>query len=122
MSKFDYLKEKRRMLNSLGRTGDLCERVACASCPLSVFNNKTGFQCNAFEMECPDKATAMVKKWAEEHPPKTLKQKFLEAFPNAQVSDEGYPIICVAVLDDNIECGSDYNCKECWGKEAKNNG
>ncbi len=117
MSEFNYLKEKRRMLNSLGRADDICGGIACEDCPLSLHNNKTSLDCGAFEIKHPDEATAIVKKWAEEHPSKTLKQKFLEAFPNAQVDDEGYPVICATALDGDSECGSNCYCKECWDKE-----
>ena len=32
MKEFNYLYEKRRMLNSLGRTGSMCDGVNCLEC------------------------------------------------------------------------------------------
>jgi hypothetical protein len=82
MKEFNYLKEKSRMFNTLGRIGGVCLGVECSDCPLSCFNNrpagKERVSCGTFEMECPEEATAVVRKWAEEHPRRTRKEMMVQ--------------------------------------------
>lgn len=74
---FNYLIERARMLNSFGRTSEMCNGVNCDDCPLNGDNKG----CDYFEGEHPLEATEIVRKWAEEHPRKTRKDILLEKFP-----------------------------------------
>lgn len=68
MKEFNYLYEKRRMLNSLGRTGGKCEGVACEKCP---FNHNEWFDCSLepeYELQHIEEMNEFVRNWAEEHP------------------------------------------------------
>lgn len=78
---FNYLIERTRMLNSLGRTDGKCNGVLCKNCPLYLQNNKFDCNCNNFEAEHSIEATEVVRKWAEEHPRKTRKDVLLKTFP-----------------------------------------
>lgn len=86
MAEFNYLREKRRMLDSLGRKGKDCGFTTCEKCPLSQNNNDVDLVCTSFENQYPEEATAVVRKWAEEHPRRTRKDVLLEKFPKAIIA------------------------------------
>lgn len=111
---FNYLVEKNRMLNSLGRTSGVCISVDCDDCPLSEGEVK----CRQLETNSPLRATEIVRKWAEEHPRKTRKDVLLEKFPNATLMDNnrGY-MICAEYLGLCSNCES--NCAKCWNTEVE---
>lgn len=80
MSEFRYLKEKARMLKFLGRNG-YCTRDICKKCRLSAAGDQHEMSCETFEIEYPEEAEAIVRKWAQEHPApkrKTRKDVLLE--------------------------------------------
>lgn len=104
MDAIKYFEEKRRMLNSLGRTGGRCNGVDCVDCPLSCWYTKHELTCSAFETEYPEEAVAIVEKWAEEHPQKTILMDFLE---NCCPSEFGYK--------DEKNC-RDCACIDCWNR------
>ena len=115
------LKEKRRMLNSLGRKFQRCGGVLCSDCPLSNINNGKGLSCSDFEAEYPEEVVAMVEKWAAEHPQKTMLQDFLERYPNAPLDKiDGTPIICPYEIGYEERClDRDCNyigCVKCWNR------
>ena len=116
---FNYLVEKKRMLNSLGRTEKRCNNVECTACPLSIDNNGFDFICCDFEIEHPLEAIEIVRKWAEEHPRKTRKDVLLEKLPNALMFKEGYPQTCCALLGFCSECEKTDTCEECWNTEVE---
>ena len=66
MSKYDnvtakeYMQNKLRMLNDLGRTEAMCVGVQCSDCPLSDYNNKTNCDCAILELLYPEKAIEIV--------------------------------------------------------------
>lgn len=93
---FNYLAEKRRMLDSLGRIEDQCVGVECHECPLSRYNNGFNSICCDFEIEHPIEATEIVRKWAEEHPQS-----------------------CCALLGFCSECENSDTCEECWNTEVE---
>lgn len=116
---FNYLAEKKRMLNSLGRISGICDGTECDTCPLSSWKNGENLPCGQFEIEYPLKATEIVRKWAEEHLRKTRKDVLLEKFPNATLMDNngGY-MICAEYLGLCSNCGSN-NCAKCWNTEVE---
>ena len=119
---FNYLAEKRRMLDSLGRIDDQCVGVECLACPLSRKNNGFDSNCCDFEVEHPIEATEIIRKWAEEHPRKTRKDVLLEKFPNAILDKNGQPCVCAQMLGlrdyDNI-CEDKEECLQCWNTEVE---
>lgn len=71
MKEFNYLYEKRRMLDSLGRTGGECDGVSCLECPLNAEKHDKCIRCigaGYVELDHIEEATHIVRKWAEEHP------------------------------------------------------
>lgn len=117
MSEFNYLKEKARMLKSVGN-GEICCYVKCSNCPLSIGNPYT-VNCHVFEVEYPNEAEAIVRKWAKEHPRKTRKDVLLEKFPNAILNDNGCPAACARDLGLTQGCCLDDWCKDCWNTEVE---
>ena len=117
MDAIEYFEEKKRMLNSLGRTNGRCNLVNCVDCPLSSFNAKHELSCAAFEIEYPKKAVAIVEKWAEEQPQKTILQDFLEKYPNALLDEDDVPVTCCRNLGftQPKDCYKVY-CKKCWNR------
>ena len=93
-----YFKERKRMLNSLGRKSGVCDGLMCSNCPFADTKNGKNLNCSAFEAEYPEKAIAIVEKWAAEHPQKTIFQDFLEKYPNASLTSYGTPHICPCEL------------------------
>lgn len=114
MDVIKYFEEKKRMLDSLGRKIGICSGVNCSDCPF--YASSRGLLCGEFEFGHPEEAVAIVEKWAEEHPQKTMLMDFLEKYPNAQLNEIGIPYgICPEHLgyERNIECK---NCFVCWNR------
>lgn len=120
---FNYLKEKRRMLNSIGRKGSACLGAVCDRCPISYKNNKRNRHCAEFEMLYPEQATEEIRKWAEKHPRKTYKEDFLEKYPNAPLKPGGEPSACIVDLG-YVKCDGtcakpNSSCRDCWNEEIE---
>lgn len=118
MTKVDYLKAKARMVrvNLVGGC-----TIFCSDCPLSIRNNGMNVICSDFERLYPEEAVAIVQKWAEEHPRKTILMDFLEKYPNVNIREYGYPVaICPDDLGYSVNCKytelPESACKECWHK------
>lgn len=118
---FNYLVEKKRMLDSLGREGYVCSNIDCNKCPLIVQKDGKELHCEEFEIEYPLEATEIVRKWAEEHPRKTRKDVLLEKFPNAKlVSRTQRPIACALDLGLRPDCFQPFDdCEDCWNTEVE---
>ena len=118
MDAVKYFEEKRRMLDSLGRTGGECGGVRCSDCPFSHENNGGELYCEELEILYPERAIEIVEKWSDEHPHKTFLSDFLEKYPNAMLREDGMPYgVCPYVLgyDEAKECNY-LNCNACWNR------
>lgn len=117
MSKIDcnvtenYFKEKARMVHVSAE--GYCV-IGCLNCPLCELNNESDLACRQLEKLHPTEAIAIVQKWSDEHPVKTIKDDFLEKYPKARMDAKDVPIICVNHLGYCVEC-SDI-CSECWNR------
>ena len=134
MKEFNYLAEKKRMVESLSDGGSGCYNTDCAKCPLSSLNNNAcpedglrhipakQVSCHDFELMYPMDATELVRVWAEEHPRKTLTNALLKAFPNAKLYSSGVPMTCarkLGLVDDCIVISENRVCEECWNQEVE---
>ena len=75
----------------------------CKYCPLGSSNNKKGITCDQITRKYPDKANEIILKWCEEHPVKTRQDKFLEIYPNANVSG-GVVRVCPSDIESSRHC------------------
>lgn len=110
MDAVEYLKQRTRMTHK-------CDIGVCQFCELGVNYNGHTIGCEEFESEFPEKAVAIVEQWAKEHPRKTYKSVFLEMFPNAKTTKEGYPDFCLKRLLGASSC--DITCGDCWNREVE---
>lgn len=74
----EYMKIKNQM------TGGACNSEFCGFCPLNngveINGEKHYMSCGFLEVEYPDKAIEILKKWAEEHKGQTNRDKMIEVF------------------------------------------
>lgn len=118
MTAVEYLKTKARMVNA---EEDGACTIDCRDCPLSSINTGKDMTCINFDRAFPEEAISIVKKWAEEHPQKTILMDLLEKYPNALIESDGIPNFCPESLGykrDHEICDSldDNNCKKCWNR------
>lgn len=110
----EYMKIKRRMTQS---SEDCTCSLDCHVCPLGLYENGYSCNCRRLELIYPEKAESIVKKWAEEHPQKTIIQDFYEKYPNVMINTDGTPPMCVLSIGykgiDNCNHGS---CVDCWNQ------
>ena len=84
------------------------EREMCEGC---VLENK----CIVLK-ECDySTAEAILAKWAEEHPEKTIADDFFEKHPKAKKSDDGTPAPCAKDCGYIDKCSpGEMSCADCW--------
>lgn len=100
----------------------------CTGCPIKELRKlpKSHGVCLYSIFEYPEKTEAILAKWNAEHPVKTLKDVFNEAFPNAPKYGErapDIPEVCVSKVGYSPlfqlpQCGI-LNCVKCWNQEYK---
>lgn len=118
---FNYLVEKKRMLDNLGcirQTSGTCDGLKCNKCPISKCKNGYDLSCFNFEIKYPIEATEIVRKWADEHPRKTRKDVLFEKFPKAEICKDGSPYSCCAALGMIPKEQCNENCTKCWNTEV----
>lgn len=104
----NYFKEKTR----------LCKEYRCSTCPLNKDMPSYAHRCFTREMKNIEEAIAIVQKWSDEHPAKTIKDDFLEKHPNAPKAATGTPLACAwraGYFLDEDGCLSG-RCTECWNR------
>ena len=96
-------KEAMRIFNRICK-----EREMCEGC---VLENK----CIVLkECDCST-AEAILAKWAEEHPEKTIADDFFEKHPKAKKSDDGTPAPCAEDCGYIDKCSpGEMSCAGCW--------
>lgn len=114
MDAVEFLKESSRMCEAFN---DSCKNKDGNNfcCGLRYEANKNEESCDEYIKNHPDKAVAIVEKWAKEHPRKTRQSEFLKMFPRAKRGEDGLIVFCPKDFDSKIECGHD-PCGECRKK------
>ena len=84
MDAVEFVKESNRMCKAFN---DNCKSKDGNNfyCGLRYEADKNGELCDAYIKNHPDKAVAIVEKWAKEHPRKTRQSEFLKMFPDAPI-------------------------------------
>lgn len=77
----------------------------CYGCPIRVLKEREDMSCREFMGAYPEEYISVVEKWAEEHPVKTKKQKFLELF-NADTPRKWHKD-CEKTCNANVPCSFD---------------
>ena len=113
MNAMEFLKEKSRLTNNCA--------IKCEECRLSTWNNERDCSCSDFEHEHPELCISIIQQWSKDCPQRTCKDVFLEAFPNAKMSERGEPSCCLNDLGivEVTECSKFNTCLECWNQKAK---
>lgn len=113
MDAVKFLRERERMCDGMD---------GCSSCKLYAKNSGYDLTCDGYVKKCPNEAVKIVEKWSEEHPQKTLKDEFLEKYPNAPINKEyGFPLsICPSELGYKNKCTNAEKyisgCAACWNR------
>ena len=88
----------------------------CDSCPLGIkdrtYCDESRFDEYNMNVDNLKKAVSIVEKWSKEHPIKTRKSEFLKMFPNARMGSDGFPNLCLRILDKTIPCRA-RTCEQC---------
>ena len=108
----------------LKQYSQMCHSTSCAKCPLVYHNNIHDCGCETMLRDYPEDTLQIVQKWVEENhekPKKTRLTEFLKLFPNAPLTEDGYPPECVFHYQ-RTDCQN--NCAKCkakfWNEEVKN--
>lgn len=78
--------------------------------------------CYNFEREYCKEAIKTVQQWSDAHKANTYLKDFLKKYPNASMKSDYEPCVCVRSLyNEDFECSSYVNCRECWNQPMKRN-
>lgn len=99
----------------------LCLNAKCGNCPIWLARKDKSRGCKFFLIDYPEEAVALIQKWAEENPQKTMMQDFFEKYPNAMKDGLGAPMICPHHLGhpEYRSCETEYHgeqCYTCWNR------
>ena len=108
MDAVEYIKEYKRMCDSIERDCGICKVYEECLC----------------RGDDPEKWISIVEKWAKEHPKKTRQSEFLKQFPSVHQIN-GVISIMPCVMDSGIDdaCEKAITCEECsrkyWTEEIE---
>ena len=113
MNAITFLQERSRLTNNCA--------IKCEECRLSTWNNGKECSCSDLEHQYSELCVSIVQQWSEDCPQRTCKDVFLEAFPNAKMSERGEPSCCLGDLGtfEAIDCSKFNSCLECWNQAVK---
>ncbi len=112
MDAVKYIKEKNRMCKNY---------YECIGCP--IYDSYTSYDpredvfCECWIPKHSAEAVALVENWSKEHPQKTLKDDFLEKYPDTVMREIlDIPLCCARWVygEKRIRCSN--NCEECWNR------
>ena len=102
-------KEAMRIWKRMCAAHKTCSKCGMATCDPAM--------CRPWVYDNPDKAEAILAKWAEEHPEKTRLDDFLDKHPRAYLDENDTPRACAKNLGYCTECideGDLDQCDNCW--------
>ena len=118
MDAVEFLKERKRLCEVY------FEKTECKECPLENMGCWTADFCADDSCE---KVIAIVEQWSKEHPRKTRQSVFLGQWPETEIDQWGYLMICPKRI--SADCRNRYrNCanrlcpdchREFWGQEVE---
>lgn len=119
MSEEDKISNIKEFLYNWKRVCDYYSSGWCKGCPLSSESNSTKMGCMEYVFTYPDNAIIVINNWINNHPEKTLRDVFLEKFPNAII--EGFcPFDVWKKYRDERgrDCSYLGGCEKCWSRPA----
>ena len=112
MDAVKFIKERVRMCKS---------NEYCRGCEFYDFKVKADMECATYINIYPEETVAVVEKWSQEHPQKTMLQDLLEKHPKVMLRDDSTPK-CVCPEDLGY-CEGRYcneinklDCVACWNR------
>lgn len=100
-------KEAMRIWKRMCEAHKTCSKCGMATCDPAM--------CRPWVYDNPVKAEAILAKWAEEHPEKTIMDDFFEKFPKALKRNSGItPRSCAVDLGYVEHCANGGDCAACW--------
>lgn len=108
MEALKFLKEADRMCKTINKD--------CAKCGLfQKYNGICIPPCKNFIKDFPEQSVKIVEAWSNANPEKTIRDKVLEVFPNADIVS-----LCPCQLGFSSEvenCNAMYDsCDDCWNR------
>lgn len=99
-------KQAMRVIKRICELLDGCEKCELKlNCPFIIVPSELDY----------DKTEAILAKWAEEHPEKTIMDDFFEKHPRAKRSDDGTPTPCAEDCGYIDKClPGEMSCADCW--------
>ena len=102
-------KEAIRVIKRICALRDGCEKCELKlNCPFITVPSELDY----------DEAEAILAKWAEEHPERTIMDDFFAKHPKAPRRSTDYPEACARVVGYISECPATVNnfvgCNDCW--------
>jgi hypothetical protein len=98
-------KQAMRVIKRICAARDDCEKCELElNCPFATVPSDHDY----------DKAEAILAKWAEEHPEKTIADDFYEKHPKAEKGEYGTPEVCAGKCGYVTACPPGARCSECW--------
>lgn len=116
MDVIKFIKERQRMCRFYGHADN------CYQCPAK------DCECSALEgMVDDDSIVTIVEEWSKEHPVKTRQSVFLEQWPEAEIDENGYLMLCPIVVSADLrnrhEDCTTLKCTDCrrefWMQEVE---
>ena len=125
MDAVEFLKEAKRYCGWCKNTTQDGKKRLCEVCYFEKLNDIFDLHPMAYH-----KFVETVEQWAKEHPVKTRQSEFLKQYPDAEISDDGYPSVAPCQLYKDMEeknedgvCCKNCGCAECrrdfWLKEIE---
>ena len=112
-------------VKAMGIKARMCEKYRgdfyCTDCPLTYINNGKNITCTNFIFKHPAESEAILTKWDDENPVKTMMSDFFEKFPNAPKRKHTEPYACPCdcgyVLTPHEKCKyANGDCFKCWSR------
>lgn len=91
MEYIKVIKEMKRYLDSIGRTGSTCDDIECKDC-IFKYGGISHCMLNKFNIfRTTDKIEKLITEWSKANPAKTYKDIFLERNPDTRMTSDKYP-------------------------------
>ena len=107
MDAVEFLKEAKRYCKWCKNTTQDGKKRLCDVCYFEKLNDIFNLHPMAYH-----KFVETVEQWAKEHPVKTRQDEFFNQWPDAEIGDDGLPIVAPCQLNiELLQCDSQDDCE-----------